>query len=888
MAVIRQFNVLGQERIDVPHLRSIESAIAADFDVLVGMMLSGKKSMILSGFKMPVNSVIGAKATSLQVVTAGSLISHYNASETGTIFFVPADRAVETLTPTNPRVLGSFTANTVNYIGLDVQRTPDDTTADTAMFLDADTLKETPKTVPLGRTLDYVLVISTTDFTSTPSVAAIAKVTTDASNNVVSIVDARELMFRLGTGGSLPDLMHAFPWPEGRLELTTGDVFSGGDKPVGSLKSWMDAVMTRIWEIGGGERWFSSVSDRNVKLVKYGTFFTNGEYFSWDGTNLLWKGLKFVFPNSTGWFNDVADQTVSSAGLTDLADGECIYVDLDYTANRTGGTAIHAAKTTTILLGSPTAPGTRHIIAWRVGSYVFEKDGAWPVGSHFNPATTVSLGVVALSFNPTNPAFPIVLTNTERDRASGVNATPGGVAGLWRTNASWQYDVLGTGLFRGANQGSGTLHIGRTANDQTIFIGGNDQSAAGAGVIIGDAVTTNWVTQRQTGVTLSVQNSGVERMGVTSRGNVNNTHNVSVSSINTQEDVTSPLLTFTSSSGFEDVVHIGAGAGTVTPSGNSGGQARDICIKVTTSGAAGGGTATYQWSFNAGLSYNGIDILIPAGASTVSDGVVVTFAGNFAAGDVYNFRPRFVPQATHTDNGGRIRGVVDHNGYTLGRHGQFREDWMYSWNGISSVPTPSPWAMTVSGTGSVTNDNADSNLNAPYIFFSQIGSTAGDTIALYTNKKFAYLYDDITLVSEWECITASGNNVQVQFGLRDANTLSANGVWFQKNNGGNWICYVSAGGVSSTANSGVSVPGENTIGRMRIEILGKNVTGNPNRTARFWINEALVAEVASTNIPVGPLLFSATVESLNNGSTIATILGPIQCVWNRMASAPAL
>lgn len=446
MAVLRQFNALGQERLDVPHVRSIESAICADFDVLVGLAMCGARSYIVQGFKIAIPGAIGAAASGLQVVVADSVIFHYNASESGTIFNVPTGRAVERLSPTNAKVSGSFTANTTNYVGVDLRRSADDTTSDTAQFLDADTIQESPKTVPLGRTLDYVFLISTTDFTTTPSVAALAKVVTDTSNNVTSVEDARESLFRLGRGGSVPNNTYAYPWADGRIENSSGEVFTGGDKAITSLKDWMDATMTRLWEIGGGERWYSSVADRNVRLVRSGSAFTNGEYFEWTGTNLHWKGLKFLFPNSTGWYNVVADQTSNSAGLTDLADGECLYVDVDYSANRTGGTALVAVKGVTQTLGSPTSPGTRFIIAWRTGSTLFARDAYFPVGAQSSVATVTSVGVVLLSRHALVPATPEVASTS-----GGWFQTPSLTdAGTGYTAVTQTGSGLGTVAFSGA------------------------------------------------------------------------------------------------------------------------------------------------------------------------------------------------------------------------------------------------------------------------------------------------------------------------------------------------------------------------------------------------------------------------------------------------------
>jgi len=887
MAVTRATNFVGGMRLDVPHTRGMESAVAADFDLLAGNILAGKKSMVVNGFKITITNAVGGKATSLQMVTAGSSMLHYNGSEAGTIFSVPDDRAVEGLHPTNARVFGSFTASSTNYVGIDIVRKPDVTTADQAMFLDADSLLEIPKTIPLGRTLDYTIVIGTTDFTSASTVAAVAKVVTDASNNVVSIQDARELMFRLGTGGSVPNPEYAYPWPEGRLENVTGEVFAGGDRPIGSFKTWANAIMTRIWEIGGGQRWYSSVADRNVKLTRSGTFFTNGEYFEWDGTNLHWKGLTYVFPNSSGWYNDIVNQTADLVGTTDLADGECIYVDLDYSADRTGATAIFAAKASTKLLGSPTTPGSRQILAWRVGSSVFTKDSLWPVGSHFTPATTTSLGVVKLSFAPTLPASPVVLTDTERNRASAVNGTPGGVAGLWRSSASQNYQVLATGLFRGASQGSGDITIGRTANDQAVLIGGNDFGSSGAGVVVEDTGYSSF-SNGQNGITFSVRNAGVSRMNVTSRGDITVVHNASLSSVNCREDSLTPSLSYTITSGFEDVVHVGTGMGTLMPDGNSGGIARDITILITTAGTAGGGIATLQWSYDAGITFNGVDTIIPAGNLALDDGVTLFCAGVFVLNDRYKFRPRFVPQASFSDRDARVRTVVDHNGYVMGRRGEFNENWMeYSWFGTTTIPTPSMWELYISTSGSITVNNANAFFGGCSVFLSYINNNINDVLCLFTHKKFLYISDDTSFVSEFDCI-ANSAQTKFQIGLRDASGDTANGVWFEKNDQGVWVCKVSSGGVVTSSNTTDATVGEAVNGRLRIEIVGKDVSHSTYRTARFWLNEQLVGEISDANVPIGPLNFNVCLKSLANNASFLSSIGQIHCQWNRFASSPAL
>lgn len=411
MAVIRQKNWLGQSRVDAAHLREIESGVAGDMDVLAGSIMAGRQPLIVTGFTLISTNI--TQAEELQVKVALASLIHFHASESGSIFQVPSDRPNEVLENTNPRVSGGFTPSQVNYVGVDLRRQADTTTVDQVMFLDANTLTEAPKETPLARTLDYRIIISTTDFSLTPGIAPIAKVTTGPANDIVLIEDARNLMFRLGSGGTDPDSGHYYNWPAGRKEGSSGDVFVGGDKAIASQKDWQDAVMTRIWETGGGSFWYSPTADRNVKMIRIGAAFTNGEYFEWDGTNLHWKGLVFIFENSTAVFNEVANQTTDSSGLTNLADGECIYVDLDRSVNRTisGTNPLVAVKTTLALLGQGVPPGSRWVLAWRYGANIYTRDQSYAVNSSQLVATVSSVGAVKLSASdPSAPTAPRVAT----------------------------------------------------------------------------------------------------------------------------------------------------------------------------------------------------------------------------------------------------------------------------------------------------------------------------------------------------------------------------------------------------------------------------------------------------------------------------------------------
>jgi hypothetical protein len=450
MAVRRQQSVLAQQRVDVPVFRAIESSVAADFDLLAGTIMANRIPAIVSGFNLITSGV--TQPSALQIQVANSVLMHYYATDSGTIFQVDADRANETLSTTNPKIQGSFLPGQTNYIGLDFSRASDPTTTDAVQFFDTDTNAEVTKTVPLARTIDYTIIISASDFDSNSGVCPLAKVTLDSNSVITSVQDARNILWRLGTGGSTPNTKNAYSWPAGRNEASSSDPFLGGDKAIGSMKSWMDAMMTRAWEMGGGEFWYSPTADRNVVMGRTGSpFVSSGEYFEWSGSNLHWQGLTVTFANSTGIYNDISNQTGDSVGLTNLADGECIYVDLDRTQTRIRGTnSLNAVKASLSLLGTPDVPGSRWVIAWRYGSSIFTRDQSYAVGSAFKLATVSTAGMVRLSATDTGGATP--------PRVASVDST--------------SFVAYAGGLTRGNDffGGAGDIAIGGAGNDHNILL----------------------------------------------------------------------------------------------------------------------------------------------------------------------------------------------------------------------------------------------------------------------------------------------------------------------------------------------------------------------------------------------------------------------------------
>ena len=68
----------------------------------------------------------------------------------------------------------------------------------------------------------------------------------------------------------------------------------------------------------------------HTTVMVYNSTSTLLSNFYFDGTNLLWEGLKLSIGGLPLNRNQIADQTTTSTGLTDLSDGECLVVEPNY------------------------------------------------------------------------------------------------------------------------------------------------------------------------------------------------------------------------------------------------------------------------------------------------------------------------------------------------------------------------------------------------------------------------------------------------------------------------------------------------------------------------------------------------------------------------------
>lgn len=329
MAVQRRVNWISQQRVDVPDMRSVESAASNDFDQLIQAFVTNTtQGYFVRGFNILMAGAIGGASNGLQLNVDPGAILHIAASQSGTVLMVPTGTPAQVLNAaTNTNVTGAFAPSAVNYVTLDYIRFIDPATSAQVYIWNPTSNTETTLNAPRAQILEYTINISTT--TPTSNLLPIATVITDANNNVVEIQDDRNLIGRLGSGGINPNPFNQYSWPEGQTENPSAstsnsvDPFFGGDKGIDCLKSWMDAVMTSIQDIKGTTYWYSQSSSGSLESLREdlgNTVIT--------GSGNISHG---IIPNSTpilittGNITPASNQLTSLASTTGIINGQYVF-----------------------------------------------------------------------------------------------------------------------------------------------------------------------------------------------------------------------------------------------------------------------------------------------------------------------------------------------------------------------------------------------------------------------------------------------------------------------------------------------------------------------------------------------------------------------------------
>jgi hypothetical protein len=268
VAVLGRLLVSSAERLDLPDLLSLDSYAAGDWKYFLKGLVGDSKPYILKGFDVidPSNA-IGTQSCSIRV--ADSVVFYPGSSSGG--FFHGLPEGNDQAAPLVPELR----KNAVNYVYLTFSTF--NTSVDTRAFWDPDkdggAGGEFTQDVNTESVLKVDINVSTGSFPA--NTIPIAKITVGPVV-ITAIEDARDLMFRLGSGGISPNPFNQYAWrslpsnsyerAEPPTQMLAGGTnpFQGADKNILTLKEWMDAIMSKLRELGGTTYWYDDTSSYSL------------------------------------------------------------------------------------------------------------------------------------------------------------------------------------------------------------------------------------------------------------------------------------------------------------------------------------------------------------------------------------------------------------------------------------------------------------------------------------------------------------------------------------------------------------------------------------------------------------------------------------------------
>lgn len=268
MAVLGRLLVSSAERLDLPDLLSLDSYAAGDWKFFLKGLVGDSKPYILKGFDVidPGNA-IGTQSCSIRVADS---VTFYPGSSAGA-FFHGLPEGNSQSTPLVPELR----KNAVNYVYLTFSTF--NTSTDTRAFWDPDkdggVGGEFTQDVNTQSVLQVQVNVSTGSFPA--NTIPVAKITVGPVV-ITAIEDARDMMFRLGSGGINTNPFNTYSWrslpgsgfqrsePPTTMLAGGTNPFQGADKNILTLKEWMDAVMSKLRELGGTTYWYEDTSSYSL------------------------------------------------------------------------------------------------------------------------------------------------------------------------------------------------------------------------------------------------------------------------------------------------------------------------------------------------------------------------------------------------------------------------------------------------------------------------------------------------------------------------------------------------------------------------------------------------------------------------------------------------
>jgi hypothetical protein len=269
VAVLGRLLISSAERLDLPDVLSIDSYNAGDWKYFLKGFVGDTKPFILKGFDIiDPQTAIGTQSCSIKIADS---VVFYPGSQAGAFYHGLAEGNVNA-----QPLVPELRKNAVNYVYLTFSTS--NTSVDTRAFWDPDkdvgAGGEFAQDVNTESVLTVTVNVSTGSFPDNTIPVAIVTV---GPVVITAIEDARDLLFRLGSGGISPNPYNKFDFPAlpsssfERAEPSTIMVspsdpnpFQGADKNISNMKDWMDAVMTKLNELGGTRFWYEDTSSYGI------------------------------------------------------------------------------------------------------------------------------------------------------------------------------------------------------------------------------------------------------------------------------------------------------------------------------------------------------------------------------------------------------------------------------------------------------------------------------------------------------------------------------------------------------------------------------------------------------------------------------------------------
>jgi hypothetical protein len=313
MAILSRVNYLSQQRLDLQHVIATDSFNAFDLRAFSYILNGLEKNYVVRGLE--ISALNGFTVT---VKVANSIIL-FPLDNEASFYYGLADASDEIINvpPSTEKV----------FLEAFLERVTE--TPVTAAFFDpSNTNDQNPAGQEFNASVDFQSIVklqlryNTEGFSVDAIPLAILRT---GSAGVIDISDARDLFFRLGSGGALPSPYKKYAWSSNRVEnaLPAQSIYLNqftpqnpyytqdangiiNDKALTNLKDWMDATMTIIAEMKGSASWYTPIAGKTIPNLLFLNPNATSFVPSVDGRTLLWSGTQLKSSSLSGSSNPLS------------------------------------------------------------------------------------------------------------------------------------------------------------------------------------------------------------------------------------------------------------------------------------------------------------------------------------------------------------------------------------------------------------------------------------------------------------------------------------------------------------------------------------------------------------------------------------------------------